>query len=411
MRRFTLSDAEALDLADELAPLRQLFSLPEGVIYMDGNSLGALPLGVKARVAEVVEQQWGRDLISSWNLHDWIDLPTRLGDRIAPLIGAEPGTVTVADSTSINLFKALSMALHLRPDRRVIVSETGNFPTDVYIAQGLATLLGQGHQLRLVEPGQLASAIDRDVAVVMLTEVNYRTGARHDMAALSIYAHAMGALTLWDLAHSAGAVPVDLGASGADFAVGCGYKFLNGGPGAPAFIHVAPEHHHALHQPLTGWLGHAAPFEFAADYRPADGIEALRVGTPPILSMSALDAALDVFEGLDVARLKAKADQLFDLFVTEVEAQAPELELLTPRDAARRGSQVSFRFAEAYAGMQALISRKVIGDFRGPDIMRFGLAPLYLRFADVWRAASVVAQMMRRREWDRPEFKVRNKVV
>lgn len=411
MRRFTLSDAEALDVADELAPLRHLFALPDGVIYMDGNSLGALPKAVKARVAEVVEQQWGRDLIKSWNLHDWIDLPSRLGDRIAPLVGAESATVTVADSTSINLFKALSMALHLRPDRRVIVSEVGNFPTDVYVAQGLAQLLGHGHQLRLVEPGQLATAIDRDVAVVMLTEVNYRTGARHDMAALNIYAHAMGALTLWDLAHSAGALPVDLRGSGADFAVGCGYKFLNGGPGAPAFIYVAPEHHHALYQPLTGWLGHAAPFEFAPDYRPVEGIEAMRVGTPPILSMSALDAALDVFEGVDIGRLKAKADALFDLFVTEVEAQTGELELVTPRDPQRRGSQVSFRFAEGYAAMQALIARNVIGDFRGPDIMRFGLSPLYLRFADVWRAASIVAQVMRRQEWNRPEFKVRAKVV
>ncbi|WP_395813464.1 kynureninase [Devosia sp.] len=411
MRRFTLGDAEALDIADDLAPLRGLFELPDGVIYLDGNSLGALPRSVKARVADVVERQWGQDLIRSWNTHDWIDLPSRVGNRIAGLVGAPDGTVTVADSTSINLFKALSMALYLRPDRRVIVSEAGNFPTDVYIAQGLADLLGQGHVLRLVEPGQLASAITRDVAVVLLTEVNYRSGARHDMRALTTYAHEMGALTVWDLAHSAGAVPVDLTAARADYAVGCGYKFLNGGPGAPSFIYVAPEHHHGLRQPLNGWLGHDAPFAFETDYRPALGIEAMRVGTPPILSMAALDAALDVFDGVSIARLKAKADMLFDVFVTEVEAQVPGLELVSPRDPVWRGSQVSFRFPEAYAVVQAMISRGVIGDFRGPDIMRFGLAPVYLRYADVWRAASVLAQIMRRSEWDRPEFKARAKVV
>jgi kynureninase len=411
VRRFTLGDAEALDIADDLAPLRGLFELPDGVIYLDGNSLGALPRSVKARVADVVERQWGQDLIRSWNTHDWIDLPSHVGNRIAGLIGAPEGTVTVADSTSINLFKALSMALYLRPDRRVIVSEAGNFPTDVYIAQGLADLLGQGHVLRLVEPGQLASAITRDVAVVLLTEVNYRSGARHDMRALTTYAHEMGALTVWDLAHSAGAVPVDLTAVRADYAVGCGYKFLNGGPGAPSFIYVAPEHHHGLRQPLNGWLGHDAPFAFETDYRPALGIEAMRVGTPPILSMAALDAALDVFDGVSIARLKAKADMLFDVFVTEVEAQVPGLELVSPRDPVWRGSQVSFRFPEAYAVVQAMISRGVIGDFRGPDIMRFGLAPAYLRYADVWRAASVLAQIMRRREWDRPEFKAKAKVV
>lgn len=411
VRRFTLGDAEALDIADDLAPLRSLFELPDGVIYLDGNSLGALPRSVKARVADVVERQWGQDLIRSWNTHDWIDLPSRVGNRIAGLVGAPEGTVTVADSTSINLFKALSMALYLRPDRRVIVSETGNFPTDVYIAQGLADLLGQGHVLRLVEPGQLASAITRDVAAVLLTEVNYRSGARHDMRALTTYAHEMGALTVWDLAHSAGAVPVDLTAARADYAVGCGYKFLNGGPGAPSFIYVAPEHHHGLRQPLNGWLGHDAPFAFETDYRPALGIEAMRVGTPPILSMAALDAALDVFDGVSIARLKAKADMLFDVFVTEVEAQVPGLELVSPRDPVWRGSQVSFRFPEAYAVVQAMISRAVIGDFRGPDIMRFGLAPAYLRYADVWRAASVLAQIMRRREWDRPEFQAKAKVV
>jgi len=407
--RQTLADVRAFDQADPLASFRDRFSLPEGVIYLDGNSLGALPRAVKARMDEVVAIQWGDGLIRSWNTHDWIDLPGRVGDRIARLIGAAAGTVTVADSTSINLFKALTAAVHLRSDRRVILSEKGNFPTDVYIAAGLAELVGQGHELRLVEAGDVAAALTPDVAVLMLTEVNYRTGARLDMAGLTAAAHAVGALTVWDLAHSAGAFPVDLTAADADFAVGCGYKYLNGGPGAPAFIYAAARHHGGMQQPLTGWLGHAAPFSFAETYRPAEGIARMRVGTPPILSMQALDAAIDAFEGVDLGAVKAKADRLFELFVGEIADLG--LSLATPTDPDRRGTQVSVRHPEAYAVMQALISRGVIGDFREPDILRFGLTPLYLRFEDVWNAAQILHEIITTAAWDRPELRARAKVV
>jgi kynureninase len=407
--RTTLAAARALDRSDPLAAFRDRFHLPAGVIYLDGNSLGALPRSVPPRLDEVVTTQWGEGLIRSWNTHDWIDLPARVGDRIAKLIGAGPGTVTVADSTSVNLFKVLSAALQLRGDRKTILGQKGDFPTDGYIAQGLAELLGQGHQVRLVAPEDLIAALDGDVAVLMLTEVNYRTGARLDMPGLTAAAHAAGALTVWDLCHSAGALPVDLTAAEADFAVGCGYKYLNGGPGAPAFVYAAERHHADLRQPLTGWLGHAAPFSFAEAYRPAEGIARMRVGTPPILSMQALDAALDAFEGVDLRSVKAKADQLFDLFCGELADLG--LGLATPADPTQRGTQVSLRHPEAYAVMQALIGRGVIGDFREPDILRFGLTPLYLRFEDVWQAAQILREIIATASWDRPEFKRRAKVV
>ena len=400
-----LGDARKLDRDDPLAAYRKLFALPDGIIYLDGNSLGALPKSVAPRMAAVVAEEWGRDLITSWNVHDWIDLPRRVGNKIAPLIGAEPGTVVAADSTSINIFKLLSVALQHRPERRVILTEAGNFPTDVYVADGLAALTG--HELL---SGDLTQ-IGQEVAVVLVTEVNYRTGARHDMGELTRRAHDAGALIVWDLCHSAGAVPVDLTAAQADFAVGCGYKFLNGGPGAPAFAYVAPQHLHGLRQTLQGWLGHAAPFEFAPEYQPATGIDALRVGTPPILSMSALDTALDVFAGVDMAVVKRKSDGLFDLFVSEIETRAPELEILTPRNAGRRGSQISLRHPEAYAVVQALIGRGVVGDFRQPDIIRLGLTPLYLRYQDAHRAAEILGDIIATRAWDKPELKRRAKVV
>ncbi len=408
-RRFTLPDAEALDRDDPLHAVRARFALPEGVIYLDGNSLGALPYAVVDRVDEVVSRQWGRDLIRSWNVHDWIDLPARVGAKIGPLIGAAPGTVVVTDSTSVNLFKVLAVALAKRRERRVVLTERGNFPTDMYIADGATRLMNA--ELRAVATADLMATLDPQVAVLLLTEVNYRTGARHDMAALTRRAHEVGALVVWDLCHSAGALSVDVAEAGADFAVGCGYKYLNGGPGAPSFVYVAPTHLPGLHQPLTGWLGHAAPFGFEDSYRPATGIDAMRVGTPAILSMAALDAALDVFADADLKQIKHKADQLFDIFVTEVAALAPELTLITPTDPASRGSQVSFRFAEGYAAMQALIGKGVIGDFREPDIMRFGFAALYLRHADVWRAVALLGRIMQTRAWDMPAFKQKAKVV
>jgi kynureninase len=412
----TLEEAEALDRGDPLAPLRERFFLPDGVVYLDGNSLGALPKSALARVQKVAAEEWGKDLITSWNRHDWIDLPRRVGDKIAPLIGAPTGSVVVGDSTSINIFKVLGGALG-SGQPGLILTEAGDFPTDVYVAQGLGAF--GGHEVKTGDlrdllpaggsqvPGSFSETAGRPV-VVVATEVNYRTGARHDMVDLVRRAHASGVLVVTDLCHSAGAFPVDVAATGTDFAVGCGYKYLNGGPGAPAFAYVAPKRLEGLRQPLSGWMGHARPFDFAPDYRPAEGIDALRVGTPPILSMSALDAALDAFEGVDLTQVRAKADALFDLFAGDL----PEgVELLTPTDPSRRGTQVSLRHPEAYAVIQALISRGVIGDFRPPDIMRFGLTPLYLRFADITKASGVLREIIETGAWDRPEFKQRAKVV
>jgi kynureninase len=360
---------------------------------------------------DVVARQWGEGLIRSWNTHDWIDLPTKVAGKIERLIGAAPGTVAVCDSTSVNIFKVLAAALHARPSRRLILSERNNFPTDLHIAQGLIDLLANGYELRTVDAEDLPGAINDDVAVVLLTEVNYRTGHRLDMAETTRLAQAGGALTIWDLAHSAGAFKVDLVAANADFAVGCGYKFLNGGPGAPAFVYVAPRHIENLRQPLTGWFGHAAPFSFVDDYAPAPSIERMRVGTPPVLSLAALDSALDIFDGVDLVGLRAKADRLFDIFSSIVVPACPDLELVTPLEPEKRGSQIAFRFEEGYAGMQALIARDVIGDFRTPDIMRFGLTPLYLSHEDVWRAAHILVEVMRDRLWDQPAYKIRAKVV
>lgn len=407
----TPADLAALDASDPLGPTRARFRLPENVIYLDGNSLGALVANVPAHVAAVTEAQWGEGLIRSWNTHDWIDLPARVGNRIAPLIGAAEGTVVATDSTSINLFKVLVAGLRLRPGRSVILTESGNFPTDAYMAAAVAQLMGAGHEVRAVSAAELPAALTADTAVLLLTEVSYRTGARHDMAALTAAAHRVGALAIWDLAHSAGALPVDLGAAEADFAVGCGYKYLNGGPGAPAFVYVAPRHLDTYQQPLQGWLGHAAPFAFAETYQRAAGIDGMRVGTPPILALSALDKALDAFEGVDLGLVKAKADRLFDIFLTTLVAEGQPLECLTPADPARRGTQVSLRHPEAYAVMQALIARGIIGDFREPDILRFGLTPLYLRHADVARAASTLAEILRTAEWDRPAYRRRARVV
>ncbi len=405
-------DPAARDAADTLAVLRDRFHVPEDVIYLDGNSLGALPRTVAPRVADAVRREWGESLIRGWNAHGWIDLPDRVGDRIARLVGAAPGSVVACDSTSVNLYKLLAAALRLRPGRGVILSDEGNFPTDLYMAEGLVELVGRG-ALRTVPRAQVADAIDADTAVVMLTEVDYRTGHRLPMADVTARAHAAGAVMLWDLAHSAGAFPVDLAGSGAEFAVGCGYKYLNGGPGAPAFLYVRPDLAGSVRPALAGWLGHDAPFAFEPGYRPAPGVGRLRVGTPPVLAMVALDAALDVWEGVDLAAVWAKSQALADLFVQEVERLAPAgaLTLASPRDGATRGSQISFRCAEGYAVMQALIAEGVIGDFRAPDLIRFGFAPLYLRFADVARAAAVLADILASGRWDRPEHHARARVT
>jgi kynureninase len=418
----TLDRAQCLD-ADERDPLKVLieaFDLPPGVIYLDGNSLGALPKHVPARLERAVREEWGRGLIRSWNDAGWIDAPRRAGARIARLIGARPDEVIVADSTSINLYKLLAAALALRPDRRVVLTERGNFPTDLYIAQGLLDQMARGHRLRRAERSEILEALDDSVAVLMLTQVDYRSGERFDLAEITAAAHRVGALVIWDLAHSAGAFQVDLGGADADFAVGCGYKYLNGGPGAPAFAFVAHQHQGRLNQPLTGWLGHAAPFAFEPDYRPAAGIDRLLCGTPPVLSLTALNAALEVFDHAEalggLAALEAKAARLTDLFIERFDARCAGqgLRVLTPREASRRGNQVSLGAddpARGYALMQALISEGVIGDFRAPDILRFGFASLYLRHVDVWDGVETLARLIENRAWEDPRFQQRKAVT
>ena len=390
---------------------RARFDLPEGMIYLDGNSLGPLPKGVADRVAQAITEEWGQMVITGWNRAGWMDLPARVGDRVGRLIGAAPGTVTMGDTLSIKVYQALASALELRPDRRVILSDSGNFPSDLYMADGLCRTLGPDFALKTVAPEDVADAIDDTIAVLMLTEVDYRTGRKHDMAALIEKAHAKGALVVWDLAHSAGAIPVDVTSTDTDFAVGCSYKYLNSGPGGPAFIYIAPHLADQVRPALSGWLGHEAPFAFDLDYRPGRGIERMRVGTPPILQLAALDAALDVWEGVDMAALRARSIALQESFIAKVEATCPTLTLASPRNAEARGSQVSFRHPQGYAIIQALIAANVIGDFRAPDILRFGFTPLYLTPEDVTKAAETLAQIMATDAWDRPEFHARAKVT
>ncbi|KFI33283.1 kynureninase [Haematobacter missouriensis] len=398
---------------------RAAFDLPEGVIYLDGNSLGPLPRSAAERVSRMMTQEWGRLLIRGWNEAGWYVQPRRVGDRIAPLIGAEPGSVVMGDTLSIKVFQALSAAAQMRPERRVILSDSGNFPSDLYVAQELVAALergvdgsaDRGLELRIVAPEEVEAAIDDSIAVTLLTEVDYRTGRLHDMAALTANAHAAGALTIWDLAHSAGALPVHLAEAGADFAVGCTYKYLNGGPGAPAFIYVAPRHAETARPALAGWMGHAAPFAFDPHWAPASGIERMRVGTPPVLALTALEAALDIWEGVSMDALRQESIRLSEAFIAAVGARLPGLPLASPRDPERRGSQVSFRHPDAYAIVQALIAQGVIGDFRAPDIMRFGFTPLYLTLAETERAADLLAEVVLTEAWNQPEYRIRAQVT
>jgi kynureninase len=407
------AECEALDAADPLAGWRERFALPEGVIYLDGNSLGPLPAATEALLQDVVRREWGKDLITSWNRHGWVDLPRTVGAKIARMVGAEPHEVIVADSISVNLFKLIGAALRLRPGRRVVLSECGNFPTDLYVVQGLSELLGRRIELRLVERDELEPSLDGDTALLMLSHVDYRTGRIHDMARLTATAQAAGALALWDLAHSAGALPVELNACGVDLAVGCGYKYLNGGPGAPAFLFVAGRWHDEIRQPLTGWFGHAEPFAFRTEYQPAPGIGRFLVGTPPILSLKALEAGIDLLLEADPGELRTKSTQLTELFIRRVleRCGGHGLELASPRDAQRRGSQVALRHAEGHAIVQAAIARGVIGDFRAPDLLRFGFGPLYVRFVDVFDAVEVLHGILADRAWDRPELRRRAAVT
>jgi len=390
---------------------RDRFDLPEGITYLDGNSLGPLPRAAVERARTTMADQWGPMLITGWNKAKWMELPGRLGDRIGRLIGAPAGSTMVGDTLSIKVYQAVASAVEMRPGRKVVLSDNGNFPSDLYMADGLLKSLGQGHELKVVDPEAVAEHITEDVAAVMLTHVDYRTGRVHDMKAITGKAHEAGAIMIWDLAHSAGALPVDLTACNADIAVGCTYKYLNGGPGAPGFIHVRPDLIDQVRPALSGWLGHQAPFAFDLDYRPGEGISRMRVGTPPVIQMAVLDAALDVFDGVDMADIRARSIELSEQFIAEVEAGCKDVELASPRDPNARGSQVSFRFHEGYAGMQALIARGIIGDFRAPDIMRFGFCPLYNTPEDVSHAATVLCDIIATGEWDKPEFKARKAVT
>jgi kynureninase len=390
---------------------KEAFFLPEGVIYLDGNSLGPLPRAVPARVQAMMTDEWGEMLIRGWNKANWMEQPSRVGDMVARIIGAPDGSVVMGDTLSIKVFQALSSGLKLREDRRVILSDTGNFPSDLYMAEGLVKLLEQGYELRTVAPEEVADAIDEDIAVVMLTEVGYRTGRMHDMKAMTELVHAKGAVMIWDLAHSAGALPVDMAGSNAEFAVGCTYKYLNGGPGAPGFIYVRPDLAESVEPALSGWLGHRQPFEFDLHYAPGNGIERMRVGTPPVIQLTALEVAMELWADVDMNELRAASIALQEQFIAEIERDVHALTLASPREASMRGSQVSWRFEHGYAAMQAVIDRGVIGDFRAPDIMRFGFTPLYIDSADVSAAVKIIADVMNNKLWDDDTYKVKSRVT
>jgi kynureninase len=406
----TLEEIQQLDRNDPIAFARNRFRLPGGVIYLDGNSLGALPAAAPGALAATAERQWGEDLIASWNRHGWIDWPTRIAARLAPLVGAKPTELLIADSTSVCLFKLLAAAARKDPRRGKILTQRRNFPTDLYVAQGVAGMMGL--EIVTAEPDEIMGAIDGDTAVVTLTHVDYRSASFYDMRAINEAARAVGALVVWDLSHSAGALELDLSGTGSQLALGCGYKYLNGGPGAPAFLYVAEDLQEQLHNPVQGWMGHSEPFSFVDDYRPADGILRFLTGTPSILAMAALDAGIATFEGIAMADLVAKSRCLSHLFVGEVEARCKgRVQLASPREPAKRGSHVVFAHEEGYAVMQALIARGVIGDFRAPDLMRFGFSPLYNSHAEMVRAAEILADVLESGEWEDARFKTRSKVT
>jgi kynureninase len=409
----TRAECEALDAADPLASLRQAFQLPRNIIYLDGNSLGACPKASLDRLSRAASNEWADGLIGSWNNAGWFELPRKAGEKIAKLIGAPEGSVIVADTISVNLFKLMAAALELRPNRRVVLTDNGNFPSDIYVLQGLLRHLGRGHELRVVAPEEVNAAIDETVAVVTLTDIDYRTSRRHEMASLTAAAHAAGALTVWDLAHSVGVVELDVEGSGVDFAVGCTYKYLNGGPGSPAFLYVAPDLQERVQSPISGWWGHAEPFAFDLSYQPAKGITRMQCGTQPMLSMAALDAALDIWKDVALTQVREKSLRLTGLLASLVARRCGQLgvELIGPTVQGERGGHVSFRYSSAFAVVQALIARGVVGDFRAPDVMRFGPSPLYIRFVDIWDAATRLEEVLSSREYEHPKFNRRRAVT
>ena len=406
--------AQALDRADPVAEKRSEFMLPDQVIYLDGNSLGAMPVAANERALKLMRQQWSQDLVRSWNDHNWIDLPVATGEKIATLLGASEGQVVCCDSTSVNLFKLLCSALGMQEGRRIVLSQVDNFPTDLYMVQGLSRLSGDKVcQLEVVEEAEIASRLDEKVAVLLLTHVNYRSGRLHDIRRLTELAHQKGALVIWDLAHSTGVLPLELDLCRVDFAVGCGYKYLNGGPGAPGFLYVAKRHHGSVSQPLSGWMGHAEPFAFGEDYQAAPGVNQYLCGTPPVLSMSVMDAALSVFDGVDMADLRAKSMALTGLFAQLVanNAQLDDFVLISPEAAHLRGSQLAYSHPNAYSICQVLIERGVIADFRAPDVLRFGFAPLYVRYQDVWDAVNILTEVMANKDYQRDIYQRVRKVT
>lgn len=392
-------------------PLKHRFELPEDLIYLDGNSLGPLPVGAVKRTRHVMQNEWGKELIKAWNTAEWMDLPRKVADKIAPVIGAPSGTVATGDTLSIKVYQALAAALKMRPERKVILSDTGNFPTDLYMAQGLIDTIGKNHELKLVEPEEVIAALQDDVAVLMLTHVDYRTGRLHDMKAITAAAQNIGAVVIWDLAHSAGALPVNISDSNAEFAVGCTYKYLNGGPGAPAFIYVRPDLILDLEPALAGWLGHEAPFAMEPEYRPAMSTERLRIGTPSVIQLSILDEALNLWENIDLSEIRQTSIKLSELFIEKVTEQCPALKLMSPREPYKRGSQVSFSFEHGYQAVKALIDLGVIGDFRSPDIMRFGFTPLYLNENDVIEAAKRLCRVVHEKLWQDPKYQTVSRVT
>ena len=406
----TLEEARELDAADPLASARERFEVPDELIYLDGNSLGALPVATPGRVEALIRDQWGKDLIASWNAHGWIDAPLRIAAKLAPIVGAQPDELLIADSTSVCLFKLLAAAGQARPGRKMVLTQEGNFPTDTYVAEGLAEMLGL--ELRRSPADAIVTAIEEQTAAVLLSHVDYRSGARFDMRSVNDAARTAGALVIWDLSHSAGALAVELNGSGAELAVGCGYKYLNGGPGAPAFIYVARSLQGQLRSPLQGWMGHSEPFAFEESYRPDSGMARFLTGTPSLVALAALCAGIDTFSGIAMADIEAKSHALIELFIDEVEARCGgQVRLFGPPELSQRGSHVCFAHPQGYAVMQALIARGIVGDFRSPDLMRFGFTPLYTRFEDAWRAAEALADILATREWDQPRFLERKKVT
>jgi kynureninase len=409
-----LDIAEDLDRSDPLAAIKNQFELPPNTVYLDGNSLGPMLKSIKTAAIDVVQEQWGNGLITSWNQHNWIDLPTTVGEKIAPLLGAAPGQVVCTDSVSINLFKLMSCALELNPGRHVVLSEASNFPTDIYMAEGLASLLGEGKfQLQLSQSEEIVESLNPDVAVLLLTQVDFRSGKLHDIEKITTRAHELGIVVIWDLAHSAGALPLELDAWNVDFAVGCGYKYLNGGPGAPAFIYAAKRHHSSIHQPLRGWMGHKAPFNFDLNYSASSDIRQFLCGTPPIISMHILSTALDVFQGLSMQQLREKAvalAQLFERLISESEL-LNDMQLNSPSEPSQRGNQLAYKHPQAYAICQALIAEKVVADFRSPDILRFGFSPLFLSFTDIAKAVQTLENLFETKSYLQAQFNQRQKVT